>query len=203
MEDSDDRQGGPRGGCAGCGKRPASRDERRLLSAKDSDPVDVLEPSAVSSTPQESQNPAQLHAVINEIVEARFYSTYSGPLPDPRTLQRYEEILPGAAERIFGAWESETVHRQTLEGRVHSSDERIETRGQRYGFALSLVSLGVAVYLVESGHNTAGIALILGQVGVLAGAFLIGRFKQLRGPGQQSEMEHPTEKESNSPADLS
>ena len=33
---------------------------------------------------------------------------YAGPLPHPDTLARYEQILPGSAERVFLAFEKQT-----------------------------------------------------------------------------------------------
>ena len=38
-------------------------------------------------------------------------SAYSGPLPAPATIKKYENILPGSAERIFKMAEKEQAHR--------------------------------------------------------------------------------------------
>lgn len=40
---------------------------------------------------------------------------HQGPLPDPDTLNRYEQMMPGSAERIFRIAEKEQEHRHTLE----------------------------------------------------------------------------------------
>jgi len=40
---------------------------------------------------------------------------YSGPIPHPNDLARYEEILPGAAERIMKMAELQAEHRRALE----------------------------------------------------------------------------------------
>ena len=40
---------------------------------------------------------------------------WSGPIPDPGSLERYEEMLPGAAERIFLMAEHQLQHRMSQE----------------------------------------------------------------------------------------
>ena len=40
---------------------------------------------------------------------------WSGPLPPPAALQRYDEVLPGAAERILAMAETEQQHRMEQE----------------------------------------------------------------------------------------
>lgn len=44
--------------------------------------------------------------------------SHSGPLPDPDTLQRYEQVLPGLAERILVMAEKQSEQRQGLERAV-------------------------------------------------------------------------------------
>ena len=43
------------------------------------------------------------------------FTALSGPLPPPEMLAQYEEILPGAAERILSMAERQAEHRQKLE----------------------------------------------------------------------------------------
>jgi uncharacterized membrane protein len=44
--------------------------------------------------------------------------SFSGPLPPPEALERYNQVLPGAAERIISMAESQHAHRQELEKKV-------------------------------------------------------------------------------------
>ena len=44
-------------------------------------------------------------------VEAHL-EAHSGPLPDPSSLQKYNDVLPGAAERIIHMAEQQQGHRQ-------------------------------------------------------------------------------------------
>ena len=54
-----------------------------------------------------------------------------GPLPDPAVLQRYEEILPGAAERILAMAEANAAHRreaqkQEMEATIAAVNRQID-----------------------------------------------------------------------------
>ena len=41
--------------------------------------------------------------------------TFSGPLPHPDLLRKYDSTMPGSAERIFRYVEQEAEHRRVLE----------------------------------------------------------------------------------------
>lgn len=47
---------------------------------------------------------------------------FAGPLPPPEALERYNQILPGAAERIIVMAESQHAHRLELEKHVITSN---------------------------------------------------------------------------------
>ena len=49
---------------------------------------------------------------------------YTGPLPLPEHFRQYDEILPGAAERILRLAEEQSAHRQYLEKHVTKGDGR-------------------------------------------------------------------------------
>ena len=57
-----------------------------------------------------------------------------GPIPSPEVLARYDQIVPGAAERIIIQFEAETGHRRQLEqetvaARIKDTEaDRRETR---------------------------------------------------------------------------
>jgi uncharacterized membrane protein len=55
---------------------------------------------------------------------------YSGPLPHPKTLQEFESIVLGSAERIISMAESQSKHRMELERSVIKSDIDNSKRGQ-------------------------------------------------------------------------
>lgn len=49
------------------------------------------------------------------LIAQEIRSEFSGPLPHPEILARYEEILPGAATRIFEMAEEQAIHRRYME----------------------------------------------------------------------------------------
>ena len=41
--------------------------------------------------------------------------SFSGPLPPPEILRKFDEVVPGAAERIIKMAEDQSIHRKELE----------------------------------------------------------------------------------------
>jgi len=67
---------------------------------------------------------------------------YSGPLPVSQEYAKYEQVLPGTADRLLSITEKEVEHRHKNE------DKKVElnSRGQIFAFIVALFSIG-AVYL--------------------------------------------------------
>lgn len=110
----------------------------------------------------------------------------SGPLPQPDVLSRYNEIVPGAAERIIAMAENQSRHRQELEAKAVSAQveddraQRTETfRGQVFGFLIAIVAIAGGVLSVCLVPGVAGgvTGSIIGGGGVasLVYAFRYGR----------------------------
>jgi uncharacterized membrane protein len=102
----------------------------------------------------------------------------SGPLPPPSMLKGYEDVLPGAADRIFTLMEQQSAHRQELERTTLDRNSRARDRGQLFAFILcALVIVGgfVAIYL---GQSLVGMAAIIIAVGGVAATFLTTRQRQ-------------------------
>jgi uncharacterized membrane protein len=66
---------------------------------------------------------------------------FAGPLPPPEAFQRYELVLPGAAERILAMAERQAEHRQGLEARVIKSNVTGERIGQVFGLVIALAAI--------------------------------------------------------------
>ena len=112
-------------------------------------------------------------------------SQYSGPLPNPETLAKFEQILPGAAERTFRLVESEQEHRHKMQekqldaGIVDQKDVRnIEKRGQFFALTIALSSFGVSILSLCLGQEIAASIIGAGGVGTLVVAFIRGRQNQ-------------------------
>jgi len=99
----------------------------------------------------------------------------SGPLPPPEILERYNLIVPGAADRIIGMAEREAKHLQDYEMvRLHSTFEE-RRRGQLFGMIVGLATLSLAGVALFLGHEHAAEILGGSTVVGLAGVFVFGR----------------------------
>ena len=113
---------------------------------------------------------------------------YTGPLPHPKHLDAYERIMPGAAQRIFDAFDQQRAHRQALEKTAVDANVASEKRGMWLGFVLAGAFLVAAVYLITQGFGVAGLAIIGGEMASLAGAFVWGRRAQRREREQKARL---------------
>lgn len=126
---------------------------------------------------------------IKQALERVEVAQFSGPLPPPGVLANYDQVIPGAAERIFRMAESEQENRHRKDQRYQDyldNDLSSITTTQRLGQgAATLISLGglwLAYYAFSVGASGAGVAIVLAEIAGLSGAFLWSR---RRGSGNQ------------------
>ncbi|MGH7520277.1 MAG: DUF2335 domain-containing protein, partial [Gemmatimonadales bacterium] len=108
-------------------------------------------------------------------VEGQFFS---GPLPHPDDLAKYEQAIPGSGERIIRMAESQATHRQELEKKVVGSNVFGERLGQVFGFVISLVAIAAGWDLIRAGKDTIGLTTILSTIVGLVSVFIVGRRKR-------------------------
>lgn len=147
---------------------------KQKLADKKSDVSEVIIPEVVSdemrtvieTLPEEKQK--IILAGITKI------TAFSGPIPPPELLRGYEEILPGAADRIISMSEKQLNHRTSMESIVVNSTLSQKNTGMILGFLIVLVILGIVVLLIFKGHI--GLAALLGTTTLLgvAGIFVLG-----------------------------
>lgn len=132
-------------------------------------------PSSNEVAQQQEPQIMQIEAPAHQIS-----STFEGPIPPPALLREYNQILPGAAERIIAMAENEGRHRQALENKAVdanieaqkeqlsinkqqvTSTFRSDTLGQTFGF---LISAGCIVGSIVSGlHNLTALSLALAAI---------------------------------------
>ncbi len=102
-------------------------------------------------------------------------ASFSGPIPPPDVLKRYEEVLPGAAERILKMAEEQSAHRRKLETTAINSMDFNSKLGIAAGLFIILACIALAAYCVHRGANLTGLAMVIGSVGGLLGAYLYGK----------------------------
>jgi uncharacterized membrane protein len=117
--------------------------------------------------------------VANLVLTAAFqFSLFSGPLPRPEDLAKYEQILIGSADRIIKMAEQQAAHRQALETNTIAEQVRQSGRGQHYALIVSLALVGSALWLGLTGHPIVGTIFGGGTIVSLATVFLTTRHQQ-------------------------
>lgn len=101
----------------------------------------------------------------NMIIRAIRQESFSGPLPHPELMSKYEQIQPGFAERIISMAEHQQDHRIDCERKIIDGSMSETRRGQWLGFSVALLFLGAATALGLTGHDWLG--------GVLGGGTLV------------------------------
>jgi len=116
--------------------------------------------------------------------------TWSGPIPPPQTLEGYEMLVPGAADRILKVAEAQTAHRIDMESTVIRGDSKRSYLGLLAGFVLSTMVIAGGIYLVALGHDWAGAGLVGLNLTGLAAVFVYG--SRLRQAALRREMTQPS-----------
>lgn len=136
--------------------------------------------------------PPRLRPAQNVTPDPRVLSTtamkaHSGPLPAPEDLARYDQLLPGTAERIIAMAELEQNHRVSMERDAMEADHihrnevmtaqqknarsvfRSDMVGQLLGGAIALGCVaGAIVSVLQGAHPTVAIAFVsLPVVGII------------------------------------
>lgn len=100
----------------------------------------------------------------------RIRAEFSGPLPPPGLLAQYDEVVPGAAERMLKMAESQSAHRQSMESITVKGDSHRSWAGLVFGGIVALTGFAAAAYLAYLGYAWQGVWVggldITGIVGV-------------------------------------
>lgn len=94
-------------------------------------------------------------------------------MPHPDTLDRYNQIVPGAAERIIRMAEEDAAHLREIERQEQQAYTGNFRRGQWFGASVCVLAFVLAGYVAWLGHPAA--AAVIGggtPLAQLASAFL-------------------------------
>jgi uncharacterized membrane protein len=124
--------------------------------------------------PARQQGETQPHVTV---VGQHFH--HEGPLPHPQILASYEQVLPGAAERIFQMAEREQRNRHDTADKTMRRETRREmyvsllyALGQVCGFLLGMSGIWAGTWLSYQGKNLVGFGTFIGSLGALVGVFI-------------------------------
>jgi uncharacterized membrane protein len=107
-----------------------------------------------------------------QIALSIYEESFSGPIAHPRHLAAYEQILPGAAERIVAMAEKQQDHNIAINEKMINAAIRDERFGMAAG-VIVLLSFGAAAFVAGTVYNSpivAGLflaATVLDAVGML------------------------------------
>ena len=102
-----------------------------------------------------------------EIVAER----YEGPIPDPKTLQAYEDVHPGAIDWILEQAKDQGRHRRKLEKRIVNWGTFSEFLGVSSALLISLVAIGGGIFLVFNDKSASGLSIIIANLVALVSVY--------------------------------
>lgn len=135
-------------------KKPHRPDQKTAPDQESGHPLANISPEILENLPENTR--------IAFIQSASF----QGPLPPPALYREYEEVKPGAVDRILAFSDKEQAHRHHWEIKAMEYSNKEVVRGQWMGFAISIVALGLAAYCASLGQKLVG--------GVVGGASIAG-----------------------------
>ena len=141
--------------------------------ATNGDLVEEISRRVGSLVPQ-SQKAQVVAQVVSIVQQERF----SGPIAHPRHLREYEDISPGAADRIISMAESDLKHNQDFQMAALKADVNDSKIGRTFGFVVFLMLMVGAGVSGVYGNNVVALAFLgTGALGVV-GQFIDGRTKK-------------------------
>ena len=119
----------------------------------------------IESFPQESQIKEDVGngEILSEFLTGtekkgvlRAFAAYTGPLPPPSHMAAYNEIVPGAAERLLATVEKEQEHRHKMASMIVETDRlavktagNMALRGDIIVIFFFLICTGAGVYIIK------------------------------------------------------
>lgn len=112
--------------------------------------------------------------VITTVLKAE---SHSGPLPSPKQLAKYNELLPGTADIIIGEYQANGSHVRNMERLALEAQKDDNDRSRRVAERLVWASLASVIGLALSNHESVAIALAVTTVGAIISGFFVGKEK--------------------------
>lgn len=124
------------------------------------------------SLPDNSHPPVNT-LVFREAVHEEIQAYWSAPLPPPETLREYDQILPGAAERILSMTERVVTGKIDIEEKYANGEIRNADKSLNLAFGLTLLAFAASVVFFVLVNQVAGVAFISFPVLMIIRAFLL------------------------------
>ncbi len=112
---------------------------------------------------------------------------FSGPLPPPELLEKYNRIISNAADRILAMAEKQSAHRHAMEKEQMDMQQKIvlarivhERAGMIFAFVLTLLLMTLGVYLISNNKAIEGFLTVFSPVVFHAGNYVYSRYWESR-----------------------
>ena len=102
---------------------------------------------------------------------------HQGPLPSPDQLAKYEEYIPGSAERIIKMAENAHNHIYEINKETIKVVSHERRRGQYMAFIIGVLGIAGAIYLALEGHSYAGVGISLAGIILITTQAVMARLK--------------------------
>ena len=121
---------------------------------------------------------------ISQIIRVS-QESFSGPIPHPKIVEGYKNLIPNAPERILTMAEKEQQHRIEVENEMLSQNKtnirnskNANLISQIFAFILILILIGAGTTLTLLGHHAVGITIFGTTILGIAGVFVTGKLSQ-------------------------
>lgn len=147
-------------------KETQKNEKNQLPSTPEAGVLEKKEKHKPAEPEYKITNPEQMIKVLAEVFEQEF----SGPIPPPNIIAGYENVIPGAADRIIQMAERQSLHRQEVELMEANAESRDSLLGIIFAFALGTGCLVACVVMVLMVPTAAGAICgsVLGVTGIAA-----------------------------------
>lgn len=108
----------------------------------------------------------------------RMSQSFSGPIPPPELLEKYNDVIPNAAERILAMAEKQQEHRQALERKVVFANAEAQKQGMYLGFIIVMAAIIGGTWLIAKGKELTGLVSVITALVGLVGVFAYGKYEQ-------------------------
>lgn len=122
-------------------------------------------------------------------------ASFSGPLPHPDVLGRYNDVVPGLAEDIVEQWKAETRHRHETVTELRKIDRDAmeafyagEKRGQIFGLIGLVLVVALAALAIALDRPAVGVASLITAA---ATAIWAMRRRSVTGSSEPVELDDP------------
>ena len=112
---------------------------------------------------------------------------HSGPLPDPRTLALYDEILPGLADRIMTMADNQSNNRMALEKAVVYGNVAGDSRGMHAAVVVAVAMICLAAFLAYLHMPGYAVTVAITNIAAIAGLFVVAQKQQAKEIAEKRE----------------